>query len=857
MDKKNQQRKFNHLWKTGDKTGRETNISRATKPGLRRKLIVSSALLATCFPVVSTGVEHKTTSINTSAAESLIRFDIPAQDLTQALSTFSAQSRVQVLYEGNIAEGLNSTPLKGSYEPDDALRLLLSETPLQARFIDARSVTLERKRHSDMDELMKLVANDDWMVEGTAEPEEEPYTGPVEQMDLTVRGGEWSGYNALNASTATKTDTPILDIPASISVITRQQIEDRQAWTTEEALKYTVGVNSPGPGSRTPFDQAFIIRGFNTATTTTGGDYYRDGFRMIGIPISMANLERIELLRGPASVLYGQSQPGGLINVVTKKPLSTPFYSLEQQFGSYDFYRTAVDATGPLNKDKTLLYRATLQAVESDSFTEYVENNYLSIAPSLTWKPTDQTQIDFQFEYSNNEWTYPEGIPVVGGRPLDVPPHRLLEIKKPSDPEGTIENYFASINLEHHFNEDWKLRWVGLYNYQSTDWIGGGLVSIRRIDPETGAANSAFVVGNLGDRKSWFTSLNVDGKVEFLGIKNNFLLGFDYLNESIRDDIPFKSFTIDYNIYHPSDLYIPRPDSGEVGQYTDFAQAGNDWYGIYLQDQIDITDQLHLVLGGRFDHIESFYTPLGDPKIINRVDELTPRYGIVYLPVSWLSTYYQYQESIGISNGRSKDLSTAFPPQTAQQHEAGIKSEFFEGALSATLAFYHLTKQNILTTDPEQPSFQVPIGEARSQGIEFEVIGKVTEKLDLIASYTYTDTEVTKNNDGTEGNQLPNVPKSAGSLWGTYQLMNNFRVGAGVYVSGRRYGDNANTYELPGYARVDAMAAYKWRIGASALTAQVNINNLLDKDYYSRSDNRLAVFPGAPLTVLGSLRLEY
>lgn len=175
----------------------------------------------------------------------------------------------------------------------------------------------------------------------------------------------------------------------------------------------------------------------------------------------------------------------------------------------------------------------------------------------------------------------------------------------------------------------------------------------------------------------------------------------------------------------------------------------------------------------------------------------------------------------------------------------------------ATLAFFHLTKQNLLTSDPVDPSFQIPIGEARSQGIEFELIGRATEKLNLIASYTYTDTKVTKNNDGTEGNQLPNVPKSSGAFWGTYDITGRFKIGAGVYVAGRRQGNNANTLELPGYVRVDAMAAYKWQIGPSALTAQININNLLDKDYFTHSDNSPVTRVGAPLTVLGALRLEY
>jgi iron complex outermembrane receptor protein len=683
---------------------------------------------------------------------------------------------------------------------------------------------------------------------------------PLGTVEVTDQGWEEEGRNhyALpNATAATKTDTPLMETPGSVNVITRKQIEDRQAYAPEEALKYTSGINSPSAGGRSPYDAAFYIRGFSTKETgDIGGFYYRDGFRMSGIPISFANLERMEVLKGPASVLYGRAEPGGLLNVVYKKPQATPFYSLEQQFGSYDYYRTAADATGPVTSDNNLLYRVAIQSVDSNSFQPYIENNFVSVAPTLSWLPSDRTRVDFQFEYSHNEWTYPQGVPVINGKPANVPPSRMLELYKPKDPDGAMDNFVGAINLTHDFNDDWQLRWNGLYANQHTDWRRGG---VPTVDSTTGLATEAVIYNEPdNERRWWFTTLNLTGKVSLLGVKNTLLVGFDYLNERLDGPQYYTTRPVSFNVYQPySGPSIPRPSRAEALANPDFFQNINDWYGIYLQDQIDLTEQIHLVLGGRYDHAEacSCYSR-EDVENMPREEALNPRYGIVYQPVSWFSTYYQYLESIGTSNGRAQDRKP-FDPETSQQHEAGLKFEAFDGALNSTLAFFHLTKQNLRTTHPLLPDFQVAVGEARSQGVEWDLVGRVVEGLNLIASYTYTDTKITENNDGNEGNRLPNVPESAGSLWATYDLTEDFKIGAGVYVAGSRQGDTANSYRMAGYARVDAMAAYKWRIDRSRLTAQVNINNLLDQDYWAYSNEGTRVFQGAPLTVLGSLRLEY
>lgn len=690
---------------------------------------------------------------------------------------------------------------------------------------------------------------------------EEAGAEALEPMTVTGEAYGETRYTVPDAITATKTDTPIMETPSSINVITRENLDDRQVFQIGEVFDYTSGVSGQTGSGRSPFSNALIIRGFsNRENGGLGAFYYRDGFRMAGIPLSIANLDRLELLKGPATVLYGQAEPGGLVNAVYKRPQSTPYYSLEQRFGSYDFYQTNVDATGPLTEDDTLLYRFNLSYIDEGSFREFLENNLLSVAPSLTWNINDRAQLTAQFEYSKTEWNFPVGIPAIGDRPAPIPSSRTLVIDPVGRPDWEQENYVTNLDFSYQINDAWKLRWVGLYARQN---LQGNLpIFIGDLNERTGQVSSGFQVAEPEgvDRQWWFTTLNVIGNMTMLDMGHQWLFGFDYNHEDSDLPVIFQDFDIDFNIFDPNNFQGRRLTTAELltsGFVDEFFQI-NRRLGVYIQDQIAINDQLRLVLGGRFDYTQfAFDLPGAD---IKSSTDLNPRAGILYQPWSWLSTYYQYVESFGgFSSGREADGSAFSLPQTGKQHEFGIKTQFFDGRLTSTLAFYHLTKSNLATPDPVNPLFSRPVGAARSQGIELDVIGAITDRVNVSASYSFTDTKITKSNDGTEGNRLPNVPRNMGNLWVTYDLMENFKFGAGVIAMGQRQGDNENSFQLPGYARVDAMAAYRVKLMGSMFTAQLNINNLLNKDYfaYSQGGRISGAFPGDPLTVIGSVRLEY
>ncbi len=532
-----------------------------------------------------------------------------------------------------------------------------------------------------------------------------------------------------------------------------------------------------------------------------------------------------------------------------------------------------MDATGPITADDTLLYRLNLEYLNTNSFRDFVFNDLLSIAPTLTWNINPDTQIELEFEYSHNEFIDDYGVPAFGNRPARIPISRSI-----GEPfvRNEVDTYLVDLDFTHRFNADWEFRAKGMYAQQDIlilDIYGFGPVNGDPAFP--GPLNGP--IGQYtrytyfepdSDRESWFTSGNLLGKFPLLGMKHNMLFGAEYYKDDYH--LPFFGPEVaSINIFNPVYGQVREQDLRDPTAFFNW-RSFQEWYSIYIQDQIDVTEQLHLLLGGRYDDTESFGSTQ-DPFDPVQESALTPRYGLVYQPWPWLSLYGHYVESFGANNGRANPAQgiSAFKAQTAEQYEVGVKSEFFEGRLTSTLAFFHLTKQNILTRDPENPLFRVAIGEARSRGIELDVSGEVADGLRLIGSYAYLDTETTDDNTVDDngnftrlGKRLPNAPQYAASLWATYEIQEGpwrgLTFGAGTYIVGEREGDFENSYQMPGYVRVDAMAGYGWQVGKSRLKVQLNINNLLDKEYFKASyDNRDVILPGEPLTVLGSVRVEW
>lgn len=683
---------------------------------------------------------------------------------------------------------------------------------------------------------------------------------PVQLPPITVEATPLpeEGYTVDTATTATKTDTPIIETPVSIQVVPQQVIEDQQAIRLEDVTKNVSGVQTDwGYGH---LYESFVIRGFTTS------DIFRDGIRLGRTTLELGDLERVEVLKGPAAVLYGRIEPGGLINLVTKRPSLEAGYSLQQQFGSYDQYRTTVDLTGPLTQDRSLLYRFHLTYQNSDSFRDFVHDERVFLAPSLTWRPSEALEFNFSLEYLNADFPYDNGIP---GSRLGPAPISLWT----GEPQDTtlVDNIDVDFNWSYRLADTWTIR-NGLHWYRYTN-------DYEQIYPLAFDPNTSII-----ERAPWFVDQAFDGKtvymdvtgtVQTLGIAHTLLIGGDYYLEDVDD----RGFTNGFSTYDTFDMFHPvygTVDFAALRQLqqnaADFFLIGtNEWFGLYFQDQITLWETIHILGGGRYDwaHRVSGFSPTSFKDIQKETvnnDKFSPRVGLVYQPWPWLAFYGNYVEGLGFANGGRSFSGKPFPPEESTQYEGGVKTDLPGGRFTSTLAFYHLTKTNVLTADPEHPQFSIALGEVRSRGIEVDLAGRVTDTLSVIASYALTDARITKSNDGHEGRRFPNVAEHTGSLWLRYEFLHSplrgLRLGAGVFVASNKEGDNENSFELPGYVRADAFAAYSWQVGDFRLTAQFNINNLFDKKYFKNTDildgvPRANILPGEPFTVLGSLRVEY
>lgn len=680
---------------------------------------------------------------------------------------------------------------------------------------------------------------------------------PVLEAKPVHVNAQRESYKVDQATTATKTDTPIMETPFSVQVVPQQVLKDQQTTRLDSALNNVSGVFA---NQSTNVLESFTIRGFETF------DYYREGVRFQSANTQagrreMANLERIEVLKGPASILYGRIQPGGMINLVPKKPQADPYYSIQQQVGSYNFYRTALDATSKLNESGSLLYRFNMSYENSGSFREFIQNDRAFFAPVVQWKLSDRTQITFDAEYNKGKVRPDFGTVVIGNRPANLPIERNLG---ESFAKAKYEGILAGFNWSHEFNSQWKLQHRA-YVQSTTEDDQNAIPLTLQADNQT---LDRFFAGFQGNKhKTYTTSLDLTGHFDALGAKHTLLVGGDYYHfkntATLVDNFAFPAIDILNPVHGGSPTRDPADDFG--------LDLKENWFGLYLQDQVELPFHLHLLAGLRYDNAEKSNTStFGGVQTskTSRQDKVTPRVGLLWQPIKELAFYGNYVEGFGVPNLGSRGADgVPLKAETSQQWEAGIKTDLFDGRWSATLAYFDLTKQNIATGHPDPVlaalGVSVQTGEARNKGIEMDIVGEVLPGLDVIANYAYTNSEITQTNEGTIGNRFPNVPKHAGSLWTTYrfqeQALKGWKVGAGLLARGERQGNNENDYQMPGYVLVNLMASYTMRVGPTRLTAQLNVDNLLGQEYFPSSAGfgRARIDIGTPRFFLGSIRMEF
>ncbi len=812
-------------------------------PCTLRKLTIAIALALPTFGSPLSALAADTAAQNAANPQSAaLSFNIPAQPLAEALNAFIAASDWQVGFPAGMAKDVRSSAVNGNYTPQQALQQLLVGSGLNYRLTGTNTVTLEKAPASKT-------------------------AGSTTLSGVTVKGQRQydpndpynTDYAVPNANSATKTDTPIMETPVAVQVVPRAVMQDQQAVQVGDAVKNVSGVFQGFTWGG--FAEEFMIRGFNTSYAN-----YLDGFRWPSSRLATANAERIEVVKGAAANLYGRIQPGGMINVVTKRPQATPYYALEQQFGSYDLYRTTADATGAVNKDGSLMYRLNLEYLSRNSFRDFAYTDRVFVAPSLTWKVSDRTQLDLDFIHSDENTLEDHGVvaSTVTRRPVDIPISRFLG--EPSMDKANTKLYNTAVTLNHAFSDNWKMN--ARFNYLKRDVVDLQHAAPGALNLTTGTLTRNFYGANT-TADSYGGTVNVNGKFSTWGLKHDVLGGWDFYSLDTANAVwqlpPASVGTI--NIYQP--VYGRSGVNLDTTPKNFFLSQSMYWNGVYFQDQITLFDKLHILGGGRYDWAyQASGNASGTTKSVadaaanlRGVDnqQFSPRVGLLYQPWAWLSLYGNFVESLGSSNTATGVGGTVLGPETAEQYEAGFKTEFFDKRLISSVAFYQLTKKN-MTVPIAGTAFSEAVGEARSQGVEMDVTGKVTDAVSLIATYAYTDASILKGTN--EGKRLWNVPRNAGSFWAKYDFqqaaVRGLSVGTGVYFQSQREGDAANTFELPGYGRLDALVKYKLPIAKAKTTLQFNVENLLDHQYYvSTSNSNTFINPGSPRTFMGSVKVEF
>jgi iron complex outermembrane recepter protein len=715
--------------------------------------------------------------------------------------------------------------------------------------------------------------------------------------EIEIKSSAVDSYNIQNAVSATKTDTPIQETPFAVQVVPEQTMLDQQTTRIQDAI--LGNVSSVAPNANGLSDNTnFTIRGFNT-----GPNVYRDGLLLpYSMNVDTANMSSIEVLKGPSAALYGRMPPGGLVDYVTKQPLDTPHYSAQLSLGSFRFVRAAVDLTGPVDADKTVLYRVNLASTSANSFVNFENSKNLFFAPSVTIKPNNKFELTMQAEYQkvSNVDSSPN-FPAVGNGPANIPISTYLE-----DPSittaypDTMRKELFAYHWTYEIDDNWKIS--NRFTHNNLDESVTNMFGMNM--DSSGNFSNALMYGPAG-AKTLTTNLELTGKIKTQGLEHSLLFGADYLNFSTffngiyaQGYLP-PSFTPGVqtiNIYNPQAGYGTTPSlSSLLGDMTDngFAlYSKQTWRGIYSQDMISaFNNTVHLLIGGRYDWATtgsgSGYGPTAwldansnpgnvqnsfSPGYVQGNDGgFSPRIGLSVQVLPWANTYANYSKSLGLSNASTGVTVSGnpLPPQWSEQKEIGLKADFLENKVSATVAYFDITQTN-MPSFVKAPDIYALIGEARSKGVEFSVQGEINKNWGLIATASHDQAQYTQGYtvpqswlpNVTTGSRLAAVPQNMASLWvkytGTADLL-GWKYAAGVTAVSQAQGDPANDFQIPGYSVVRGMASYDFKVNAKKVTAQMNIDNALSQRYFYGSTaygNRYSLTPGTPRSVMGTLRVE-
>ena len=789
-------------------------MSRSLDTLLRPSLL--AVAIALCTPLASSQL------IAAEQASSVRAYNLPAAPLSTTLNQIASQGGLTLSLNPSLAAGKTSAPVTGQYDAAGALRAALRGTGLQLEQSGSGTYTLVAVPEGAM-----------------ALPE----TSVIGVENFESAWGPVEGYTATRTAAGTKTDTALVEAPRSISVATRQQMEDRGVHSLDDAVRYMPGITASSYGSDTRADW-LRVRGFEPTQFLDGLPLPKGVYA--NPKQETWNLDRLALLRGPASSVYGQTPPGGLLDMVSRRPSDVQSSEIQLQYGSDNHRQINFASTGKIDDAGQFLYGLSGVVRDSGTQIDHVDNKRYNIAPSLTWNIDDDTKFTLLTQFTRDDTGITSQFLPVQGTKIDMPFGKVSHHKNLGDPDWEYydRTYYAlGYAFEHRLNDTWQFKQNLRYTKSDLSFQGitVGSYPFTQVDNDANVGRTTTIVDE--DISQFAVDNNFQADFATGDIRHTLLLGLDHQRSNTNYTSIFGSAP-EINVNNPiHGQPIVRP-----ARSTAFYDYNQKTYqtGLYVQDQMAL-DQWRLTLGGREDwvHTSTQFINKGDATNTQRDKAFSGNAAISYVFDSGFVPYLSYAESFQPTTGADASSTESLKPTEGKQWELGIKYQPPGSKTLLTAAVYDLTQKNVsVSSFVNGVSITSQTGEVKVKGLELEAVSDVTDNLKVIAAYTLAKSEV--QNGADKGNRLQLMPNQQASLWADYTwhsgVLDGFGIGAGARYTGNTYGDKANTWlgKADAYTVFDAAVHYDLgRLDNSLKGASLALNatNLLDKDYISTCDS--------------------
>ncbi|MCS3419279.1 iron complex outermembrane receptor protein [Pseudomonas sp. BIGb0450] len=806
--------------------------SRATSAGSVKQWLGASVLAVSGLALLPLGVAQ---AADAQQQSTVFNFALAAKPLPQALSDFTRVTGISVVYTDEAPYAIKAPAISGQMSATQAMQRLLGNSGFTFRQIDARTLALEPL----------------------------PTEGALNLGATTINGAaqpsDTTSYQPPPTSSVMRSHGLLLETPQTVNVVPAQVMRDQQPRNLDDALTNISGITQANTLGST--QDAVMLRGFGD---NRNGSIMQDGMPVVQGRALNSTAERVEVLKGPSSLLYGIQDPGGVVNIVSKKPELIQSTSLTVRGSTFGDGKNGsggnLDTTGPIG-DSGLAYRLIVDHEDEDYWRNYGTHRESLIAPSLAWYG-DSTKLLFAYEHREFLSPFDRGTAIdpKTNHPLNIPSTRRLD-EPFNNMEGRSDLY--RFEADHDLNDDWKAHFGYSWNRETYD-----ASQVRVVKVNTNGTLTRSMDGTQGalttDR---FATASLEGKVNVAGMQHDLTFGLDdeyrkiYRADLIRQS-PRGTFNYNDPVYgnEVAGTTVSAPDSNQ----TDLLRSDS----LFMQDAIHLTDQWILVGGARYQMYDQ-YAGKGIPFTANtngNGQKWVPRVGLVYRYTDELSFYGSYTESFKPNStiaplANKTILDGSLEPEQSKSWELGTKLDI-PGRITASAALFNIEKRNVLVQVGDGlTSVYSVAGKVRSRGLELDASGQLTDKWSVIGSYAYTDAVVTEDPE-LKGNRLQNVAKNTGSLSAVYDFGSilggdQLRVGAGARYVGERSGDAANSFDLPGYTVADAFATYDTKVDGQKVKFQLNVKNLFDRTYYTSAVNTQFVSIGDARQVSVSSTLEF